>query len=251
MINIDDLYNMNNIKKFPSKRNSVYLIENRDNLEIVKKFSDKEYYKKELIIFNILQKQKEYSGEYIDCIYKIPQLLDFNEEELLIRYQYIDGDTLLNSFEKYEEKNDIEAGIKLLNSLFQWIKKFQYALTKEENIDVLSLININLDSSIIFKGLEAVSLVDINFKNFIIKGNFLYGFDFENVSIEKKINDYARSLAYMMLYNPVGTEYKKAILPYLLDNLEELTNIQTDEIYKCYINEITKIEKRRSLKTNS
>ncbi|MGD9678350.1 MAG: hypothetical protein AB7V16_08405 [Vulcanibacillus sp.] len=232
---------MNNIKKLSSKRNAVWLVENGDNLEVVKKFEEEEFFSRELKIYHLLEKEKK-----IDK-FNYPQVIGYNDKEMSIKLQYIQGETFLNRLERYEQNNNIESGKKLMILLFQWIEFFQHSLTKIDYLDQLSSVGIYLDSLDVINNQRTVSLVDINFKNFILKGDKLYGLDFENVSVGEKLTDYTKSLAYMLTYNPIATEYKKRIFIDLLTILNVEYSFSNDLIYKSYNEQLSKIEKRRKL----
>lgn len=236
---IEDLDNIENIKKLYSKRNSVYLIRSEDNNYVIKKFNEKEFFERELAIYNLLEKEKSDTLKY-------PQIISYSKEDLTIRFDYIKGETLLSNFEGCEQNNNIDTGTKIMILFFQWIQLFQSSLTNIKYKDELSSVGIYLDSEIINND-KVVSFNDINFKNFIQKDNILYGLDFENVNIDSKIKDYSKSLAYMMTYRPIGSKYKKIIFNYLIVFLGEKYNFSIESIYETYNNELKKIQEKRNI----
>ncbi len=211
------------IKRFKSRKNDVYLIHMQNNNKIInaiyKKFNSFTSKDKELILLKGLK----HKG------LKVPDV--FYESEDYIVKEYIEGQTLLDSIIAIEsnQSKEINQAMDLLIKVFDWMDKF-YIYSKE----------------IVGKD---IILEDINFRNFLIKKNDVYGIDFEDSHEGHRERDGGRFCAFMLNYEPTHTKWKIDITKLLFQIMINKFKYQKEELICEFNEEIIEIEKRRGAKT--
>jgi len=122
----------------------------------------------------------------------VPKIL--NDPEGIIEMELVDGQTLLDVLE-VSERADTMPVDEFLN-LFAWIDSFHK--------------------------ITGLTLKDVNLRNFLIKDGCIYGIDFEEACEGEFIDDFARVIAFIGMYDPPDTEFKKKLTDYLTKKLIEL-----------------------------
>jgi len=202
------------VKSFKSKKNQVKLIKLNNKKIVIKKFNNKDSFIKELEVYESIPDRQD----LIPAIYSY----DLAKRELLI--EYIEGKTLLEFLELFEIAKQYETAHKYLIKLFEWLEKFH----------ALEIIN----------GKKHV-LNDVNFRNFIVSNDNLYGFDFEDVQIGEQINDYIKVISMFLLYNPKQSNFKKKIKEKLVLYLSNNLGYPIKELEDMILDEVNNIEIRR------
>lgn len=162
--------------KLYSKRNEVYRIINTNEYYISKLFCDAENFKKELELLLLLKR----AGA------NVPKVIKSSKNELLM--EDLGDMTLLSWYESLERQNSYDYEQTIMK-LCSWLKNFY---------------NITFNC---FK--ESYILVDVNFRNFLINEDEIYGIDFEQSGFGKIETDAGKLAAYAFTYNPAATKWKK------------------------------------------
>lgn len=159
-----------------SKKNKVYRIIEGNKSYILKTFTDSKRFQKELEILKILDEKK----------ILVPRILETNENTLAL--EDLGEATLLSTYEELEKNGDHNY-IYIVESLLLWLQDF-YKILED------------------YYG-EKLILVDMNFRNFIVKDNKICRIDFEEVDCGKKESDIGKLLAFGLTYTPEFTSWKK------------------------------------------
>ena len=160
--------------KLRSKRNNVFRIVEDEGIYILKKFENHENYIREKEVLSILKK----AGINVPSIIKAEE-----------NYLYLEDLGEVNFLEWYEEQEKNNAlDISMVYNLCSWFKDFYSAVFE------------------FYK--KQFILYDVNFKNFIICDNKVYGIDFEQVRPGHIEEDAGRLVAFGLTYNPSMTEWK-------------------------------------------
>lgn len=199
--------------KLISKRNNVMRVLEGDSTYILKKFESKENYIKESEILKILKND----GVNVPSIIK--------EEENSLYLEDLGEMTFLDWYEELERKNILDDS--MIYKLCGWLKDFYEAILKHYD--------------------EQIILMDVNFKNFIIVGEKIYGIDFEQVRKGNIIEDAGKFSAYALTYDPVMTEWKINFRNIFIDILSKELNIEKERLIAEEKNELSAMEKRRGV----
>lgn len=127
---------------------------------------------------------------------KIPAPKLFYTGKKHIILEYLKGQLFLNFFENLEMaassgKESWDASCRAAFFLAHWFKRFYK--TAENHFG------------------QTVILYDVNLRNFILKDDMVYGFDFEDCRPGKKETDTGRLCAYFLTYAPAFTPWKKEL----------------------------------------
>ncbi|MFA9422929.1 MAG: RIO1 family regulatory kinase/ATPase, partial [Sedimentibacter sp.] len=158
-----------------SKRNEVYRIFKDDKTYISKTFANIDDFYKEEEILNILKKNGA----------NVPNIIESKSNKIIM--EDLGQLTLLSWYEDLEKQNSLEYD-EILVKLCCWIKNFHN----------ITLAHFN----------EQVVLWDVNFRNFIIKNNEIYGVDFEQSCPGNREFDAGKLTAYALTYEPYMTNWK-------------------------------------------
>ncbi len=217
--------NIKIIKKYKSRKNNVYLVylSNKDRTikAIYKKFNHLMSRNKEYKILKDLQQKR----------LNVPKIY-FTDEDVIIK-EYIDGVTLLHMINTLENKQkkefDLIRNRYILTKITSWMNEFYMAINQITGSDII--------------------IEDINFRNFIMKDNIIYGVDFEDCHKGYRERDGGRFCAFLLTYKPAYTKWKisitKLLFKILLDKYKYNRKLLINEFNK----ELIEIEKRRKLKT--
>lgn len=197
--------------KLISKRNKVYRIVEDQGSYILKRFENHENYLREKEILSILKK----AGVRVPTIIKAQD--DYLHLEDLGQVNFLDW------YEKEEKNKTLD--LSMAYELLGWLKDFYSALFD-------------------FYG-EQLILYDINFKNFILVDDKIYGIDFEQVQPGNIEEDAGRLTAFALTYDPSMTGWKKNFRNKFIDILSEKLNIEKEKIIGEEGKELKAIEKRR------
>lgn len=211
---------MRKIKEFYSKKNKVSLVEINFQKYIYKVHLNESsfYLEKE---FYLKLKQNH------DYIINTPNLVSYRENQKTLLLQYIEGSTLLEKLEELEEINDWDAELasaNLILCLYNWVESFY-------NIDFIKK--------------DGLVLNDINFRNFIVKDNKIYGIDFEDISKGECKDSTGRILAFYLTYNPCFTLFKNRVSKRVVDYLIGQKGFNEKKLTKNIEEELIIIKKRR------
>ncbi|MFI3207158.1 MAG: hypothetical protein R3Y33_07900 [Clostridia bacterium] len=192
-----------------SKRNEVLLVEENDNIFISKIFSDKTCLDNEYKYLKLLQN------------FAVPKVLDIKNNNLFL--EYIDGKIFIDEFMTCEEQN--KSPDFLINILLDWLDNF-YKLTKKHF------------------GKQHI-IDDINFRNFIIKENEIYGIDFEQCHTGEIEYDIGKMSAFAIMYEPIKTKWKMNFLEKFLETSIDKFNLDKQKVYEYFELELKSIYERR------
>ena len=179
--------------KLTSKRNRVLRIDEGDKSYISKKFFQSADFINEEYFLKILKN----GGANVPLI--------LGEGQNLLLLEDLGDETLLKCYENLEKKNSTEYKDIILK-LSEWLKTF-YRLTLT-----------SFGKQIIIN--------DVNFRNFILYNNGIYGIDFEQASLGKIETDAGKLSAFALTYEPSMTEWKIKFRNELINTLSEELNIQ-------------------------
>lgn len=197
--------------KLRSKRNNVFRIVEDENTYILKKFENHENYIREKEVLSILKK----AGVNVPSIIKAEE-----------NYLYLEDLGEVNFLDWYEEQEKNNAlDISMVYELCSWFKDFYSAVFE------------------FYK--KQFILYDVNFKNFIICDNKVYGIDFELVRPGHIEEDAGRLSAFALTYNPSMTEWKMDFRNILINILSNELNIEKEKIISEEKKELAAIKKRR------
>ena len=197
--------------KLKSKRNNVFRIVEDEGIYILKKFENHENYIREKEVLSILKK----AGINVPSIIKAEE-----------NYLYLEDLGEVNFLEWYEEQEKNNAlDISMVYNLCSWFKDFYSAVFE------------------FYK--KQFILYDVNFKNFIICDNKVYGIDFEQVKPGHIEEDAGRLSAFALTYNPSMTEWKMDFRNILINILSNELNIEKEKIISEENKELAAIKKRR------
>lgn len=197
--------------KLRSKRNNVFRIVEDEGIYILKKFENHENYIREKEVLSILKK----AGINVPSIIKAEE-----------NYLYLEDLGEVNFLEWYEEQEKNNAlDISMVYELCSWFKDFYSAVFE------------------FYK--KQFILYDVNFKNFIICDNKVYGIDFEQVRPGHIEEDAGRLSAFALTYNPSMTEWKMDFRNILINILSNELNIEKEKIISEENKELAAIKKRR------
>lgn len=197
--------------KLRSKRNNVFRIVEDEGIYILKKFENHENYIREKEVLSILKK----AGINVPSIIKAEE-----------NYLYLEDLGEVNFLEWYEEQEKNNAlNISMVYELCSWFKDFYSAVFE------------------FYK--KQFILYDVNFKNFIICDNKVYGIDFEQVRPGHIEEDAGRLVAFGLTYNPSMTEWKMDFRNILINILSNELNIEKEKIISEENKELAAIKKRR------
>ena len=197
--------------KLRSKRNNVFRIVEDEGIYILKKFENHENYIREKEVLSILKKEGV----------NVPSIIKAEEN-----YLYLEDLGEVNFLEWYEEQEKNNAlNISMVYELCSWFKDFYSAVFE------------------FYK--KQFILYDVNFKNFIICDNKVYGIDFEQVKPGHIEEDAGRLSAFALTYNPSMTEWKMDFRNILINILSNELNIEKEKIISEENKELAAIKKRR------
>lgn len=197
--------------KLRSKRNNVFRIVEDEGIYILKKFENHENYIREKEVLSILKKEGV----------NVPSIIKAEEN-----YLYLEDLGEVNFLDWYEEQEKNNAlDISMVYNLCSWFKDFYSAVFE------------------FYK--KQFILYDVNFKNFIICDNKVYGIDFEQVRPGHIEEDAGRLVAFGLTYNPSMTEWKMNFRNIFIDILSNELNIEKEKIISEENKELAAIKKRR------
>ncbi len=194
---------MQEYNQLPSKKNQIYLNKKIFPYEIIKVFANQDSFAKELYLYTILSKRG--LSEQI----KTARLIDSVPEKKTIHLSYLKGETLLFALEAAESKADLMKAKQLLLRLINWLQSFDKLL--RPSITNRDLIALGIDHEQLSDEL-LLSPDDLNFRNFIIVDDEVFGLDFEQIELTDRLTQFALLFAYMLLYDPIDSDFKIQLL---------------------------------------
>lgn len=162
--------------------------------------------------------EKEYRNIEILSGINIPAVLARSEKALCS--EYIEGQTLLQALETSEKQNHT-----FDRYIFLWIEFMQR----------------------FYKTMPGYIYKDINFRNFIVKDNCIYGVDLEEIQKGLPKTDIGRAVAFLLSYDPSFTEYKKQTAQTFISACSAAFCICPDDIRSEMHKELHSMQKRRGI----
>lgn len=150
---------------------------------------------------------------------KTPKVLAKGTDALCL--EYIHGSLLLEKLEEAEKTS--EPFYAYLSMLIDFFERF-------------------------YKALPGYAYGDINFRNFIIAKDGIYGIDLEETREGKIAADIGKVAAYLLTYDPACTLYKKEIVDYFINSSAGKLNIQKNDIADEQCKELDYMKVRRQLR---
>lgn len=214
---------MRKIKEFYSKKNKVSLVEINFQKYIYKVHLNEKAFYLEKEFYRKLKQNHDY-------MINTPNLVSYRENQKTLLLQYIKGATLLEKLEEFEVINNSNAEMasaNLIISLYNWIESFY-------NIDFIKK--------------DGLVLNDVNFRNFIVKDNKIYGIDFEDISEGDCKDSIGRIIAFYLTYSPCFTLFKNRVSKRVVDYLIRQKGFNEKKLTKNIKEELEIIKKRREKK---
>lgn len=200
--------------KLISKRNQVFRVFETNKIYIKKTFSNIENMKKEIEFLKILKDNK----------INVPDIIEIKNDTLIL--EDLGEITLLDWYENLEKLNSNDYKDEMIN-LIRWMNDF-YHLT-----------NTCFNKQFI--------LSDVNFRNFIIKDNEVYGIDFEQAELGNIEKDAGKLVSYALTYKPAMTNWKVNFCDELINLLSLELKIDKELIIKEKEKELKNIYSRRKI----
>ena len=195
-----------------SKRNKVYRLIEDEGKSILKIFSNKDDMEKELTMLQLLHTN--------GC--KVPEVLKITSDSLYL--EDLGDMTLLNWLEK-SERISSEDILHVITKLADWLTVFYDTISSRLGLNYI--------------------MNDVNFRNFLIKDDEIYGIDFEQSKEGEMVEDFGKLAAYALTYDPQMTDWKKKFVKLLIDQLSLKFNISTESIESEMEKELVRINLRR------
>ena len=211
------MINLKIIKEFKSKKNNVYLAEDKNRILILKEFRTCENY------------HSEKSNHFIieNSSLKIPKTLEWDDENCTVLMEYIEGITALDAIESAENKKDSAWALGILKSIFLWLE----TLHSIEGIRA-----------------EKQSFNDMNFRNFILPYNSeetICGVDFESFEEGSLLTDTGKLIGMYLNYDEKYSEFKKSVVDRFMDFMVSEGYFSKEILEKSIKEAITEIDNRR------
>lgn len=209
-----EIQNINEKIRLNSKKNQVYRIIEDGKRYIEKIFSDTERMENEVQILKVLKKQ--------GC--NVPEILGICENRLLL--EDLGEVTLLDWYESKENEDSTDY-TEMIEKLSKWMKCF-YSITHNY-----------YNKSII--------LFDVNFRNFLVKDDEIYGIDFEESQFGNLETDAGKLAAFSMTYNPAMSEWKLSFVEEMVKVLSWELELKRELVMEEREKELIRIKSRRTL----
>ncbi|HBH13693.1 MAG: hypothetical protein XD91_0065 [Clostridiales bacterium 38_11] len=207
------------LKKFYSKKNLVYLLEDGQTIAVYKLFSDSGNYLKE----------KKYYRMFQSTNLAVPMMLAHKNENNSILLEYLQGETVLDLMEQHEKNLNYNEALNLLTGVFIWIKDFH------ELKDIKS---------------NKLSFYDLNLRNFILRNSTVYGVDFESIREGDLLSDTAKLIGMYLNYDKKYSAFKNKTISDFKNFIVENHCFNMENLEKNISDEISVINNRRNLKSN-
>lgn len=207
------------LKKFYSKKNMVYLLEDSQTTAVYKLFSDSDNYLKEKSYYQMFQ--------YTDL--SVPDMLNYKDANNSILLEYLQDETALDLMEQCEKNLDYGRASDLLKDIFLWLKTFH-------GLDDIKS--------------KKLSFYDLNLRNFILRDSKVYGVDFESIQEGDLLSDTAKLIGMYLNYDEKYSAFKNKTIFYFINFISNNRYFDISVLEKSIANEILVINNRRNLKSN-
>lgn len=199
------------VSRFCSRRNQVYRIQARLSDSSSLDFVYKVYVSGDI--------EKEY--DFLNRLkgHNVPAVLAKGKKALCL--SYVGGQLLIEKLE--ETERDDEPFTPFLDKLIDFLARF-------------------------YEALPGFVYGDINLRNFIIAHEDLYGIDLEQAREGSIASDIGRTAAYLLMYDPACTPYKKSITDYFIDTGVKRFSISKEDVLNCMNRELDTMQARRCLR---
>ncbi len=207
------------LKACESKRNQVHVVKGMDeSLYVLKRMQDENSRKQEIKFLQLLRD----NGVAVPCI------IETCGEYILL--EYLEGETYLEKYEELEADIASEKEIAgLIHMLLDWIEQFYQVTKKYYNKQII--------------------IQDINFRNFIVDQDRIYGVDFELCKEGDIVGELGKIVAFAFLYEPIGTLWKQRFVDCFIQIASQKFCINREELEHVYYNQLEKITNRRKRNT--
>lgn len=199
------------MKKITSKRNKVILFNSSGKLSIKKIHCS---------IFTYENEKKFYQSNESIFHLKCAKLIEFDDKNLTLWFEYISGPTLLELVEEYERQDCYTESIEVLLQLIQWLDGF-------------------------YRTLPGKVIFDIHLKNFILNNDVIYGVDFELIKDGDKRAEIVKLIAMYLNYDPINSDFKLKVVEKVRKYLCENYKYTAEEFESILKHEIDIIKLRR------
>lgn len=207
---------------FKSKRNRVMLVEEAENKYVIKQFTGRADYDREVEMYRIL-----------NGTIHTPRIWNTDTKDISICMTYLPGMTALQILEEQEKGPVSGIDFRIWQQLLEFLQSFYE----------------QMDQS----GYQSFCLGDLNLRNYIYnqEEQCFYGVDFELCQTGFREKDIANLCAYILLYDPKESEHKKVIAEFIIQFVCKEWGMDR----KCLIKEVdaekkTKITQRRKCMEN-
>lgn len=208
---------MEKIKKFKSKKNSVSLVKNNGRFMVLKKFKTIEQYNKEKKFYEILQTEN----------ITLPKIIDVNLHEKTILYEYLDARNGVDLIESFEKLNNTEDCVAFLIKIYEWLKAFHFVPYIKNH---------------------KLCFYDLNFRNFLLYENKVYGVDLESIDEGNLTFDIGKMLAMYLHYDEVKSEFKLRVFKSFKEYIMKDGQIAAKKLDHIIEKEEERIKTRRHMR---
>lgn len=207
------------LKRFYSKKNMVYLLEDSQTTAVYKLFSDGDNYLKEKNYYQMFQ--------YTNL--PVPKMLTYKDANNSILLEYLQDETALDLMEQYEKNLNFSSASQLLTDIFLWLKTFH-------GLDDIKS--------------KKLSFYDLNLRNFILRNSKVYGVDFESIQEGDLLSDTAKLIGMYLNYDEKYSIFKNKTVYHFKNYIAKDRYFEIEALEKSIANEILVINNRRNLKSN-
>ena len=200
--------------RLKSKKNQVYRVIEDDRSYIQKTFIEPEKMEKEIQALRVLKKE--------GC--NVPEILKIFKNTLLL--EDLGEVTLLDWYVKKEKEDSVDYS-EMIEKLSQWMKCF-YSITYNHYS-------------------RSIILSDVNFRNFLIKDDEIFGIDFEESQAGNIETDTGKLAAFSMMYNPAMTEWKLRFVEEMEKVLSCKLKLKRELVMEEREKELLQIKNRRAI----
>ncbi len=209
---VDSLHNARVVKRFKSKKNTVFLISQQKRFLVLKWYQKKriDHFSKE---YKILSQLK--------TTFLKPTLLEKNDTHRYLLMEYISADNVCDLINHksllFNHKKQI------ILDLAHWFCKFHGFFQLETNTYIHG---------------------DANLRNFLYNYS-IYGLDFEQTRIGKPIQDVSDICAFILTTTPSFTEEKKDLCHLFIETYEKKAKTMLHNVQSQINQSVQRIKKRR------
>ncbi len=172
----------------------------------------------------------QHEKEVLEILYNhgvaVPRIIESGDRELLL--EYIEGTLFIDEFEKMESRISDEKEIQnCIEKLLEWLTQFYKAMEEVYGV--------------------TMTLQDVNFRNYILHNNQVYGIDFERCAQGEVADDLGKIAAFALMYEPRETKWKKQFVQCFTDMCVKTMDVSLVQIEEAFEKELLEICRRRGI----